>query len=228
MLHPARLAMNLKRPFRGLNALVLLSLLVLCFPLVPRLEGAQVETSGNTMLVLDSFQPVLSDFDRDKTIDHAILRYSGARKTIHVARGGSSWTSLSFDSNTPDRGNLVSGDIDHDGDADLIWISYSADQFVAWLGDGRGNFRPSTDPRISLDAVLALQWHFNRNAVERGDGTDSAALPAFLNWIVRRVMRGDPDLVSENFRFLSNAEFPRPFDAAAVKLRGPPTPISTN
>lgn len=220
--------MNLRRPFRGLNASIFLALLAFCFPLTPRLVAAPAGTTEKTTLFLDSFQPVLSDFDSDKTIDHAVLRYNGGRKTIHVARGGSSWTSLSFDSNTPDRGNLVSGDIDHDGATDLVWISYTADQFVAWLGDGRGNFHASTDPSIRVDGILELQWHSNRKAVERADGTDSTALPTFPGWILRGVVCAEPDLVSQSLRCLLNAEFPQRSNASALKLRGPPTPISTN
>src|SRR5215471_20804695 len=63
--------------------------------------------------------PLFSDFDGDHQIDRAELFSNGAQKSIHVSLGKFSWKSLSFDSGVPDRGRLVSDDIDSDGDQDL-------------------------------------------------------------------------------------------------------------
>src|SRR5262249_57893843 len=80
----------------------------------------------------------------------------GAQKSIHVSLGKFAWTSLSFDSGVQDRGRLVSDDIDSDGDADLVWVSQSYPRtFVAWLGDGRGNFSIDTrHDRAPAQAML--------------------------------------------------------------------------
>jgi len=220
--------MNLTRPFRWVNSSIFVSFLVLLFSSAPRLAGAPVQTPKAARIVFDSFQPVLSDFDNDNTIDRAILRHSGGRKTIHVVSGGPAWTTLSFDSNTLDRGALVSGDIDHDGDQDLVWISHSADRFVAWLGDGHGNFRASTDGSIALDQVWALQWRSNRASFDRGNAVDSTALPTFTDWISRSVGRGESLLTSDNVCSCSNVSALRNFAVRVLKLRGPPSPISTN
>lgn len=93
--------------------------------------------------------PVFSDFDGDNKLDQADLSSNGSHKRINVGLGRSSWTSLSFDSGGTDAGKLVSGDIDSDGDADLIWISETLPKhLVVWLGDGSGNFS-ITVPRQS-------------------------------------------------------------------------------
>src|SRR5436309_2120778 len=66
--------------------------------------------------------PLFADFDRDNKIDQAELVSNGVHKSVHIALGTSAWKSLSFDSGETDRGQLLSEDIDHDGDTDLIWI----------------------------------------------------------------------------------------------------------
>jgi len=106
----------------------------LCFLAVPSFAASQ-HAAG-----LESL-PVFSDFDGDHKLDQAELFSNGAQKSIHVSLGKFAWKSLYFDSGVQDRGHLVSGDIDSDGDTDLVWVSQSYPRtLVTWLGDGRGNF----------------------------------------------------------------------------------------
>jgi hypothetical protein len=85
--------------------------------------------------------PVFSDFDGDNKLDQAELFAHGAEKSIHVSFGKFRWQSFSFDTGSPDRGHLITDDIDQDGDTDLVWFSQTSPRrFVMWLGDGRGNF----------------------------------------------------------------------------------------
>jgi hypothetical protein len=91
--------------------------------------------------------PVFSDFDGDHHLDQAHLFSLGSHKQIHVHLRESSSKTLSFDSGMSDPGSLVSGDVDRDGDADLIWISQTVSPvLVFWMGDGRGNFTFISDP----------------------------------------------------------------------------------
>jgi hypothetical protein len=100
---------------------------------------------------------VLSDFDGDNKVDQATLSSNGNFKSIHVVLGkSSSSSSLNFDSNVSDRGRLVSGDIDEDGDIDLVWISQNSREFITWLGDGRGHFTIGTAVKVRLDRIRAL------------------------------------------------------------------------
>jgi hypothetical protein len=91
--------------------------------------------------VFPDVTPLFSDFDGDNKLDQAQLFSNGVHKSIHLSLGNSIWKALAFDSGVQDPGRLISGDIDSDGDADLIWVSQkSPKKFVMWLGDGRGNF----------------------------------------------------------------------------------------
>ena len=104
-----------------------------------------------------SARPVFSDFDGDHKLDQAELSSRGRFKTIYVTLGKSSWRSLFFDSVVSDKGRLVSGDLDNDGDDDLIWMSQgNPEEFVIWLGDGRGDFSIATKPEANLHRIHAL------------------------------------------------------------------------
>ena len=98
--------------------------------------------------------PVLSDFDADNKLDQATLYSDGFLKQIHIAFGKSSWSSLSFQSTEPERGGLFSGDVDHDGDIDLVWTAETGGESVTWLGDGRGNFSIDRNRKVDLDSFL--------------------------------------------------------------------------
>lgn len=83
---------------------------------------------------------VISDFDNDNKLDKATLSSNGSVKTVRISFGRSASTVFTFDSFVGEHGTLLSGDIDHDGDIDLVWIAESVGKFITWLGDGRGNF----------------------------------------------------------------------------------------
>src|SRR5712691_1858545 len=94
-----------------------------------------------------SLRPVFSDFDGDNHLDQARLSSHGSHKQIHVHLQESSSKTLSFDSGMSDPGSLLLGDIDRDGDADLVWMSQSDSPVVVfWMGDGHGNFTFINDP----------------------------------------------------------------------------------
>jgi len=97
-------------------------------------------------------QPIFSDFDGDNKLDRAELSSHGRQKQINLTFGASLWKSLSFDSGVSERGSLIWGDIDRDGDADLIWISQNPRKLILWIGDGHGNFT------IVADASPQPHW----------------------------------------------------------------------
>src|SRR5689334_3360424 len=64
----------------------------------------------------------LADFDGDHHIDQAMLGGVGRNKSIEVSLSRTkSRTLLRFDTLSNERGSLFTGDIDNDGDNDLIW-----------------------------------------------------------------------------------------------------------
>lgn len=87
-----------------------------------------------------------SDFDQDSLTDKAELSW---HNSIQVNFGNARTLYLSPQNSQATRGKLISGDIDHDNDLDLVWISDSS--FVApviWLGNGAGNFSEAEDASI--------------------------------------------------------------------------------
>src|SRR6266566_6045239 len=131
--------MRTSRLFRTLKLLFLIAIVVAG----PWLFATPVHADAPFL----SLRPVFSDFDGDNHLDQARLSSHGSHKQIHVHLQESSSKTLSFDSGMSDPGSLLSGDVDRDGDADLIWISRTAAPvLVFWMGDGRGNFTFISDP----------------------------------------------------------------------------------
>src|SRR5262249_38497952 len=123
----------------GLRISLLAVFLVLCFRIAPAVAAP-----------VDTFDPILADFDGDNKVDQATLSSSGVRKTIHVTLGRASRYLLAFDSGVNDRGTLLSADIDGDGDIDLLWIATNVGAFRAWVGDGSGNFSAVTSSTLDF------------------------------------------------------------------------------
>jgi hypothetical protein len=125
-----------------INRAVFIAVFLSVLTCVATCFGASTGTVSTFDSTLVAYTPPLfADFDSDNKIDQAELVSNGVHKSIHIALGTYVWKSLSFDSGETDRGQLLSEDIDHDGDTDLIWISQTQPKtLVAWLGDGRGNF----------------------------------------------------------------------------------------
>jgi hypothetical protein len=108
-----------------------------------------------------SFRTIFGDFDGDNRLDQAHLVSHGSKKQISLHFQQSTSKTLSFDVGIADPGSLVSGDINHDGDADLVWLSHTSSmKIVFWVGDGHGNFTVINDP--------VLQSQLSREFFHRG------------------------------------------------------------
>ena len=84
--------------------------------------------------------------DKDLVGDRVTLESSGFKKTIHIRFGDSRRQHVSFSTGSNEEGKLVAGDIDHDGDVDLIWLG-SAEQkrAVVLINQGEGDFAEAID-----------------------------------------------------------------------------------
>jgi hypothetical protein len=173
--------------------------------------------------------PVVSDFDGDNKLDRAKLYSNGSIKTISVDFGSSSWKTLSFDSGVEDSGMLVSGDVDSDGDIDLVWYSQiDPSMHVTWLGDGQGNFAISQSNE-SADRWLqsSLRDDCQPGAAKAANSSSGAYLPP------RGCFAGIPDIHREPRLMLTARALPQtrapvtsnPF-FYILQLRGPPSLIS--
>jgi hypothetical protein len=211
---------NLLNRFRSLIFLVFL---VSCFHVLPAL-GASSEEASVPPLSIDSFLPVFADFDGDNKLDRASLSSNGQQKTIHVALGNSSRHSLSFDSDVADRGALISGDVDEDGDLDLIWISQSARKFVAWLGDGHGKFLAGANSHASFDQFAAFLPDAGHGHLEQGNRSELTAVLSDGSFTIPAALRKREDLRRAprsviDQPILSSSTFP------VLTLRGPPSKL---
>jgi hypothetical protein len=208
---------NLLNRFRSSIFLVFL---VSCFNALPALGASSVETSVPP-LSIDSFLP---DFDGDNKLDRASLSSNGQQKTIHVALGNSSRHSLSFDSDVADRGALISGDVDEDGDLDLIWISQSARKFVAWRGDGHGKFLASSNSHASFDQFAAFLPDAGHGHLEQGNKPELTGILSDGSFITPSALRNREDLHRAarsviDQPILSSSTF------SVLTLRGPPSKL---
>ena len=215
--------MNVGSKFRVLMTSVVATLFVLCLASVPQLVAAPTVGIKTSRILLDTLQPVLSDLDRDRKIDLATLRHSGNHKTIHITFGRSSWTALSFDSNSLDRGALVSSDINNDGDADLVWVSSTADQFIAWLGDGKGNFSVSKNRDIDPNQLESLWWNSSPSSIEPENRAIPAAILTTASANVCNVSRCELRFLPQIFRIHATTLGTSLVFARILQLRGPPS-----
>jgi hypothetical protein len=170
--------------------------------------------------------PVLSDFDGDNKIDQATLSSRGSLKRIHVVLGkSSSASSLSFESNESDRGRLISGDIDEDGHIDLVWLSRTSGNFVAWLGDGRGHFTGGKDLRLNLDRMHGL---LGDGAPRLDDVSNAAELAAVLlgtSFVLPGINRYHPYLAAQGSLVATETLDICSVRFAVLKQRGPPSKL---
>src|SRR5262249_24469014 len=127
-------------------------------------------------------RPLLADLDGDALLDESELSSTGQYKTIRISLSASRTRSLSFDPGTPDTGRLVSGDIDHDNDQDLVWYSQiDPAKIFFWLNDGKGSFGLATryqlsDRRTDLDlnSLLSLETDAHLSGQQQNSGTTRA------------------------------------------------------
>jgi len=84
--------------------------------------------------------------DHDLVADRVTLESSGSEKTIQIRFGNSRNQHLGFSTAGNDDGKLVAGDIDRDGDVDLVWLGSAQRQdAVVLLNQGEGEFAEARD-----------------------------------------------------------------------------------
>lgn len=77
--------------------------------------------------------------------DGVTLESNGFEKTIHIRFGNSRNQRLGFSTASKEDGKLVAGDIDRDGDIDLIWLGITSKSAVVLINQGEGDFAEAGD-----------------------------------------------------------------------------------
>lgn len=79
--------------------------------------------------------------DGDLIADRVTLESNGVEKQISIRFGNLRRQEVGFTTQTADVGALVAGDIDRDGDVDIVWIANGAQpNAVVLINEGEGNF----------------------------------------------------------------------------------------
>jgi len=173
--------------------------------------------------------PLFSDFDGDHKLDQAELSASGRHKSIAVSLSRSWVTHLSFETETFDRGTLLSGDIDHDNDLDLVWVSQTQPQIaVVWLGDGAGNFERAKDPQAYAAEIGSLLGMSADSGIsQRGAEQESACVSPPSSW-PDLALDSQPDLAVPSAPSMAGIERGRGLTIffSALHERGPPLRLS--
>jgi VCBS repeat protein len=102
-------------------------------------------------------QHAFGDFDGDGRPDLARIQDLAGRPQISVSLSGSS-TDVRLEASVS---VLIDGDVDHDGDLDLVGATASGDVFI-WLNDGHGRFtrqEPSRSHGVAGEAAMVdVEW----------------------------------------------------------------------
>ena len=121
-------------------------------------QGEIVISSGN--------DAALADFDGDGDLDAAISANIGSAKEIYINDGNGNFVNSGQELTTTDTKGVDAGDIDNDGDIDIIYAC-PYDELEIWVNDGLGNFMPSGMDLTGLSSmaseVVAVDLNFDGN-----------------------------------------------------------------
>lgn len=169
------------------------------------------------------------NLDADFAQDRATLSASGFDKRIRLHFADTRSSELAFATTTADSGSLVAGDIDRDGDVDLVWVGSSKRDAVVLINHGDGSFAAAGDnaPYASeLDDLFDGNEPSNRKRIKRGRRSSSLVTSSFHDV-------GFPHIVTPEIGAVLPVSFTVPEPLAAesffvcyLRKRGPPSIVS--
>ena len=140
--------------FRNRKQIVAVALIALAAGLWSRLPTAAEARTFTPYVSNSPPQRASGDFDGDGRPDVARIQDPQGRPHITVLLSGSS-DDVRLEASVA---ALIDGDVDHDGDLDLVAVT-AAGEVLIWLNDGHGRFtrqEPSSGRGFSSDAAISL------------------------------------------------------------------------
>jgi hypothetical protein len=158
-------------------------------------------------------QRAVGDFDGDGRQDSAGIQARADGRMDIALRLSSSQTDIHLGSAVS---ALIGGDVDHDGDLDLVATTTSGEVLI-WLNDGHGRFTPrDTAPTRDLAAPASISDNADDEPV-----AVAAAAP-----VIASAARSDERVVVTRIRPPTNPRALQSCFAASCSLRAPPTLLS--
>ena len=170
------------------------------------------------------------DFDADVRQDRVTLQSKGYDKTIKIRFGDARRSQLAFTALSDNSGRLVAGDIDQDGDVDLVWVgAVDRQDAIVLINDGEGNFAEATDisPYASeLDGLFSSNDPTGNHKLKRGRKSSSLVSASFhdgglpvLTWFQSATISLAPVSAREPLNVQSHF-------VPYLRKRGPPLAVS--
>jgi len=168
--------------------------------------------------------------DTDSKAARVTLQSNGFDKTISIKFGNSKNKVLGFTTRSDDSGNLVAGDIDRDGDVDLIWVG-GADRnnAIVLINQGEGNFAESGDNSLyasELDELFDPGDSPHKRSLKKHHKSSSLTSSSFSDIALDLELRFHAPAVKQH----PGATVERVADRLAIlthlRKRGPPSILS--
>jgi hypothetical protein len=170
-------------------------------------------SAGFTPFVSQSLPQVArGDFDGDGRSDVAVIR-DAVHSKISITLSGS-LDALQLEGTAAGLASVIEGDVDHDGDLDLVAASSSGDVLI-WLNDGRGHFTRQKAP--------ARGWSDGPVLIETSRA-EFVAVGTTAPSIDPKNVAGAPVAITEVRRSAAPVAFTLRF-LTVPALRAPPSPV---
>jgi hypothetical protein len=207
-----------------LIALFALSCVSRAHPWRPHRHTPDSATSNTVLNPIDGYH-----LDNDIVPSRVTLESNGLEKTIHI-RFGNSHRHVGFSAGSNEDGKLVAGDIDHDGDVDLIWLGGAEHRrAVVLINQGEGDFVEADDNApysVELDELFSTGDQPNNRLIKHRPKPSTLTSSTFSD--IARTLPAELHVPEIKISFVNTAE-PKTCSLGFLKSdpqRGPPSILS--